>query len=359
MEMVLLFRAEIWKYFYFFAQAIRGQNLTRSVRTSIMNLSRGKINYFLWGSRMKKRIIIGILVAVLAVGAGSAGFYRYNKVQEQKAVAIAKEKEETSHFSKLKSEYDTALSEVDHSLYPNADGTIPNDATMDQSKAAKEKELTPYLDKIKKKSLTKKEETAFHALTKAISDNYQASKTTTDNLYAEVTKTDPSAYGTYYTDANKTDVENNLSQYTDAEKKGDYRTAYSALTKVQATYTSVASAKQEAEEQAAAAAKKAEEERQVTAKKAAEQKATTKKNASPSAKSKNASASAPASQDSNNGSNQMSDEELQALYKQKQDSHDAAQAEAQRLANEIGQTVTFRGVFGNYHYYTDDGTMIK
>lgn len=402
METLLLFRVKNREYFYFFAYMVHGQNLTRLVRTSIMNLSRGNppnfgrnaagrvsgnFNlFFLWtvstrsvedqrGEYMKKRIIIGILVAVLAVGAGSAGFYRYNQVQEQKAVAIAKEKEETARFAKLKSEYDTALSEVGQSLYPNADGMIPDDAAMDQSKAAKEAELTPYLDKIKKKSLTKKEEAAFHALTDSIEKTYQASKTTTDNLYAEVTKTDPNTYGTYYTDANKTDVTNNLSSYTDAEKKGDYRTAYSALTKVQATYASVASAKQQAEEQAAAAAKKAEEERQVAAQKTAEQKAAAKKqgsgsssaqkNTSASAKSKstvgsNSSASESASQGSNNGSNQMSDEELQALYKWERDSKAAAQAESQRLANETGRAVISRGGPGNWHYYYyDTGELIK
>lgn len=213
---------------------------------------------------MKKKVIIGVLLVALVVVAGFVGIYHHNQVQKQKAIAVEQAKEEkakTLRFQKLQSEYDTASKEIENALYPNADGTVPDDATMNQSRDGKKQELVAFEKKIKDKKLTAKEEKAFHTLTSSIADTYKASQTAVDTLHTEVAGIDPNQYGTYYTDANKTDTETNLSAYDKAYKDGKYRDAYTALTKVKATYASVDAAKKQAEEQAAFAAQKAEEEK--------------------------------------------------------------------------------------------------
>lgn len=237
---------------------------------------------------MKKKVIIGILFVALVVVAGTVGIHHHKEVQEKKAIAVEQAKEEkakTLRFQKLQSEYDTAMLQIESSLYPNADGTMPDDVTMNQSRDGKKQELTAFQDKIKKKKLTKKEEKAFHTFVSSVTDTYKASQTAVDTLHTEVAGIDPSQYGTYYTDANKTDTETNLSAYDKAYQEGKYRDAYTALTKVKNTYASVDAAKKQAEE-AAAAAKKAEEE------KAAQKSANTKK-AQPTGKGKSNSSPAP------------------------------------------------------------------
>ena len=230
---------------------------------------------------MKKKVIIGILLVALVVVAGFVGVHHHNQVQEKKAIAIEQAKEEkakTLRFQKLQSEYDTAEKQIENALYPNADGTMPDDSTMNQSRDGKKQELIAFQDKIKKKSLTAKEEKAFHTLTSSIADTYKASQSAVDTLHTEVAGIDPNQYGTYYTDTNKTDTETNLSAYDKAYKDGKYRDAYTALTKVKATYASVDATKKQAEEQAALAAKKAEEEQaQKTAQNATQKSANTKK----------------------------------------------------------------------------------
>jgi hypothetical protein len=213
---------------------------------------------------MKKKLIIGILLVALVVVAGFVGVHHHKEVQKQKAIAVEQAKEEKAknlRFQKLQSEYDTAEKQIENALYPNADGTVPDDSTMNQSRDGKKQELVAFEKKIKDKSLTKKEEKAFHTLTSSIADTYKASQTAVDTLHTEVAGIDPNQYGTYYTDANKTDTETNLSAYDKAYKDGKYRDAYTALTKVKATYASVDAAKKQAEEQAALTAQKAEEEK--------------------------------------------------------------------------------------------------
>ncbi|MFN2926489.1 hypothetical protein ACKX2L_06140 [Lachnospiraceae bacterium YH-ros2228] len=212
---------------------------------------------------MKKKVIIGILLVALVVVAGLVGVYHHNQVQKQKAIAVEQAKEEKAknlRFQRLQSEYDTAEKQIENALYPNADGTVPDDATMNQSRDGKKQELVAFEKKIKDKNLTAKEEKVFHTLTSSIADTYKTSQTAVDTLHTEVAGIDPNQYDTYYTDANKTDTETNLSAYDKAYKDGKYRDAYTALTKVKATYASVDAAKKQAEEQAALAAKKAEEE---------------------------------------------------------------------------------------------------
>lgn len=213
---------------------------------------------------MKKKVIIGILLAVLVVVAGFVGVHHHKVVQEKKAIAVEQAKEEKAknlRFQKLQSEYNTAEKQIENALYPNADGTVPDDATMNQSRDGKKQELTAFEKKIKDKKLTAKEEKAFHTFVSSIADTYKTSQSAVDTLHTEVAGIDPSQYGTYYTDANKTDTETNLSAYDKAYKDGKYRDAYTALVKVKATYASVDAAKKQAEEQAAFAAQKAEEEK--------------------------------------------------------------------------------------------------
>lgn len=213
---------------------------------------------------MKKKLIIVILVAVLLAGAGTFGVYHHNQVQKQKAIAIEKakeEKEKDARFKKLQSEYDTAEMQTENSLYPNADGTEPSDATMNSSRDGKKKELVAFQEKIRNRKMTKKEETDFHTFVSSVKDIYNASKTAVDTLHTEVTGIDPNQYGTYYTDANKTDTEKNLSAYDKDYKDGKYRDAYTDLTNVKTIYASADTAKKQAEEQAALAAKQAEEQK--------------------------------------------------------------------------------------------------
>ena len=227
---------------------------------------------------MKKKLIIVILVAVLLAGAGTVGVYHHNQVQKQKAIAVEKEKEEKAkdaRFKKLQSEYDTAEMQTENSLYPNADGTVPDDATMNSSRDGKKKELVAFQEKIRNRKMTKKEETAFHTFVSSVKDIYNASKTAVDTLHTEVTGIDPNSYGTYYTDNNKTDTEKNLSAYDKDYKDGKYRDAYTDLTNVKTIYASADTAKKQAEEQAALAAKQAEEQKQAkqSAQKSAKQSA--------------------------------------------------------------------------------------
>lgn len=209
---------------------------------------------------MKKKLIIGILVAVLLAGAGTVGVYHHNQVQKQKAIAVEKAKEERAkdaRFKKLQSEYDTAEMQTENSLYPNADGTVPDDATMNSSRDGKKKELVAFQEKIKNRKMTKKEETDFHTFVSSVKDIYNASKTAVDTLHTEVAGIDPNSYGTYYTDSNKTDTEKNLSAYDKDYKDGKYRDAYTDLTNVKTIYASADTAKKQAEQ--ALAAKQAEE----------------------------------------------------------------------------------------------------
>lgn len=233
---------------------------------------------------MKKKVIIGILLVALVVVAGFVGVHHHKEVQKQKAIAVEQAKEEkakTLRFQKLQSEYDTASKEIENALYPNADGTMPDDSTMNQSRDGKKQELVAFEKKIKDMSLTAKEDKAFHTLVSSIADTYKASQTAVDTLHTEVAGIDPNQYGTYYTDANKTDTETNLSAYDKAYKDGKYRDAYMALAKVKATYESVDATKKQAEEQAALAAQKAEEEQAQKARQSAQN---TQKSAQKSAK---------------------------------------------------------------------------
>ncbi|MDD6450323.1 MAG: hypothetical protein PUF56_00090 [Lachnospiraceae bacterium] len=234
---------------------------------------------------MKKKVIIGILLVALVVVAGFVGFHHHKELQEKKAIAVEQAKEEKAknlRFQKLQSEYDTAEKQIENALYPNADGTMPDDAAMNQSRDGKKQELVAFEKKIKDKKLTAKEEKAFHTFVSSIADTYKASQTAVDTLHTEVAGIDPNQYSTYYTDAHKTDTETNLSAYDKAYQEGKYRDAYSALTKVKATYASVDAAKKQAEEQAALAAQKAEEEKAQKATQSAQN--ATQKSAQKSAK---------------------------------------------------------------------------
>jgi hypothetical protein len=157
----------------------------------------------------------------------------------------------------LQSEYDTAEMQTENSLYPNADGTVPDDATMNSSRDGKKKELVAFQEKIRNRKMTKKEESDFHTFVSSVKDIYNASKTVVDTLHTEVAGIDPNRYGTYYTDANKTDTEKNLSAYDKDYKDGKYRDAYTDLTNVKTIYAGADTAKKQAE--AALAAKQAEE----------------------------------------------------------------------------------------------------
>ena len=107
---------------------------------------------------------------------------------------------------------------------------------MDSARAADYSSLDSFGVMISKKEMTEDEESAFHELTKAVTDRYDASKKTVDDLYAEVSAIDPAEYGSYYTDAYKTDVTSNMDTYTDAYNKGRYQNAYDALNTVKALY---------------------------------------------------------------------------------------------------------------------------
>ena len=129
---------------------------------------------------------------------------------------------------------------------------------MDSARAADYSALDSFGVMISKKEMTGDEESAFHELTKAVTDRYDASKKTVDDLYAEVSAVDPATYGSYYTDAYKTDVTSNMDTYTDAYNKGKYQNAYDALTTVKALYAAAEGDQNRAKERSETYAAKAE-----------------------------------------------------------------------------------------------------
>ena len=129
---------------------------------------------------------------------------------------------------------------------------------MDSARAADYSALDSFGVMISKKEMTEDEESAFHELTKAVTDRYDASKKTVDDLYAEVSAIDPAAYGSYYTDAYKTDVTSNMDTYTDAYNKGRYQNAYDALNTVKALYAAAEGDQNRAKERSETYAAKAE-----------------------------------------------------------------------------------------------------
>ena len=195
-----------------------------------------------------KKILIAIIVGVLLLGSGF-GIYQYNAAQAKKQALIAEEqakqkkeaeekKAKEERFKNLKKEYDTADFDIENSLYLDVAEAVEaaTQEAMDSARAADYSALDSFGVMISKKEMTEDEESAFHELTKAVTDRYDASKKTVDDLYAEVSAIDPTAYGSYYTDAYKTDVTSNMDTYTDAYNKGRYQNAYDALTTVKALY---------------------------------------------------------------------------------------------------------------------------
>ena len=195
-----------------------------------------------------KKILIGIIVGALLLGSGF-GIYQYNAAQAKKQALIAEEqakqkkeaeekKAKEERFKNLKKEYDTADFDIENSLYLDVAEAVEaaTQEAMDSARAADYSALDSFGVMISKKEMTEDEESAFHELTKAVTDRYDASKKTVDDLYAEVSAIDPAAYGSYYTDAYKTDVTSNMDTYTDAYNKGRYQNAYDALTTVKALY---------------------------------------------------------------------------------------------------------------------------
>lgn len=197
---------------------------------------------------MKTKILIGIIVGVLLLG-GGFGIYQYNAAQAKKQALIAEEqakqkkeaeekKAREERFKNLKKEYDTADFDIENSLYLDVAKAVEaaTQEAMDSARAADYSSLDSFGVMISKKEMTEDEESAFHELTKAVTDRYDASKKTVDDLYAEVSAIDPAEYGSYYTDAYKTDVTSNMDTYTDAYNKGRYQNAYDALNTVKALY---------------------------------------------------------------------------------------------------------------------------
>ena len=195
-----------------------------------------------------KKILIGIIVGALLLGSGF-GIYQYNAAQAKKQALIAEEqakqkkeaeekKAKEERFKNLKKEYDTADFDIENSLYLDVAEAVEaaTQEAMDSARAADYSALDSFGVMISKKEMTEDEESAFHELTKAVTDRYDASKKTVDDLYAEVSAVDPAAYGSYYTDAYKTDVTSNMDTYTDAYNKGRYQNAYDALNTVKALY---------------------------------------------------------------------------------------------------------------------------
>ena len=193
-----------------------------------------------------KKILIAIIVGVLLLGSGF-GIYQYHAAQAKKQALIAEEqakqkkeaeekKAKEERFKNLKKEYDTADFDIENSLYLDVAEAVEaaTQEAMDSARAADYSALDSFGVMISKKEMTEDEESAFHELTKAVTDRYDASKKTVDDLYAEVSAIDPAAYGSYYTDAYKTDVTSNMDTYTDAYNKGRYQNAYDALTTVKA-----------------------------------------------------------------------------------------------------------------------------
>ena len=197
---------------------------------------------------MKTKILIAIIVGVLLLG-GGFGIHQYNAAQAKKQALIAEEqakqkkeaeekKAKEERFMNLKKEYDTADFDIENSLYLDVAEAVEaaTQEAMDSARAADYSALDSFGVMISKKEMTGDEESAFHELTKAVTDRYDASKKTVDDLYAEVSAIDPAEYGSYYTDAYKTDVTSNMDTYTDAYNKGRYQNAYDALTTVKALY---------------------------------------------------------------------------------------------------------------------------
>ena len=195
-----------------------------------------------------KKILIGIIVGALLLG-GGFGIYQYNAAQAKKQALIAEEqakqkkeaeekKAKEERFKNLKKEYDTADFDIENSLYLDVAEAVEaaTQEAMDSARAADYSSLDSFGVMISKKEMTEDEESAFHELTKAVTDRYDASKKTVDDLYAEVSAVDPAEYGSYYTDAYKTDVTSNMDTYTDAYNKGRYQNAYDALNTVKALY---------------------------------------------------------------------------------------------------------------------------
>ena len=216
-----------------------------------------------------KKILIAIIVGVLLLGSGF-GIYQYNAAQAKKQALIAEEqakqkkeaeekKAKEERFKNLKKEYDTADFDIENSLYLDVAEAVEaaTQEAMDSARAADYSALDSFGVMISKKEMTEDEESAFHELTKAVTDRYDASKKTVDDLYAEVSAIDPAAYGSYYTDAYKTDVTSNMDTYTDAYNKGRYQNAYDALTTVKALYAAAEGDQNRAKERSEAYAAKA------------------------------------------------------------------------------------------------------
>ena len=217
-----------------------------------------------------KKILIAIIVGVLLLGSGF-GIYQYNAAQAKKQALIAEEqakqkkeaeekKAKEERFKNLKKEYDTADFDIENSLYLDVAEAVEaaTQEAMDSARAADYSALDSFGVMISKKEMTEDEESAFHELTKAVTDRYDASKKTVDDLYAEVSAIDPAEYGSYYTDAYKTDVTSNMDTYTDAYNKGRYQNAYDALTTVKALYAAAEGDQNRAKERSEAYAAKAE-----------------------------------------------------------------------------------------------------
>lgn len=219
---------------------------------------------------MKTKILIAIIVGALLLG-GGFGIYQYNAAQAKKQALIAEEqakqkkeaeekKAKEERFKNLKKEYDTADFDIENSLYLDVAEAVDaaTQEAMDSARAADYSSLDSFGVMISKKEMTEDEESAFHELTKAVTDRYDASKKTVDDLYAEVSAVDPTAYGSYYTDAYKTDVTSNMDTYTDAYNKGRYQSAYDALTTVKALYAAAEGDQNRAKERSETYAKNAE-----------------------------------------------------------------------------------------------------
>lgn len=217
-----------------------------------------------------KKILIAIIVGALLLGSGF-GIHQYNAAQAKKQALIAEEqakqkkeaeekKAKEERFKNLKKEYDTADFDIENSLYLDVAEAVEaaTQEAMDSARAADYSALDSFGVMISKKEMTEDEESAFHELTKAVTDRYDASKKTVDDLYAEVSAVDPAEYGSYYTDAYKTDVTSNMDTYTDAYNKGKYQNAYDALNTVKALYAAAEGDQNRAKERSETYAAKAE-----------------------------------------------------------------------------------------------------
>ena len=217
-----------------------------------------------------KKILIAIIVGALLLGGGFG--YQYHAAQAKKQALIAEEqakqkkeaeekKAKEERFKNLKKEYDIADFDIENSLYLDVAEAVEaaTQEAMDSARAADYSALDSFGVMISKKEMTEDEESAFHELTKAVTDRYDASKKTVDDLYAEVSAIDPAEYGSYYTDAYKTDVTSNMDTYTDAYNKGRYQNAYDALTTVKALYAAAEGDQNRAKERSETYAKAAQQ----------------------------------------------------------------------------------------------------